>query len=146
MLPVISDPESLSTRADSRSGTAADSQFDVLADRRRRAVLRYLEDSEGPVSLSDLADHLVLEDHADDEGALASAGDALFGTRRRVQISLRHSHLPNLADAGAVDFDYDANAVALRERGLELLTGVEATAGAGAEHGRVEPVSETSTQ
>ncbi|ELY49205.1 DUF7344 domain-containing protein [Natronolimnohabitans innermongolicus] len=120
MLPVIADPESLSSPGGSR---ASDSQFDVLADRRRRAVLRYLADTDGSASLSALADHLVAgpEAGADDGGALASAGDALFGTRRRVQISLRHSHVPKLADAGAVEFDHDANTVTLYERGVKLL-------------------------
>lgn len=119
MLPVISDPESLSTV--SGDSNAVDSQFDVLADRRRRAVLRYLDARSESVSLSDLADHLVLEDDAEESGALASCGDALFGRRRRVQITLRHSHVPKLADAGAVAFDIDANTVALTERGEELL-------------------------
>ncbi|MDQ2051954.1 ArsR family transcriptional regulator [Natronolimnohabitans sp. A-GB9] len=124
MLPVISDPESLSTPS-GHVPSATDSQFDVLADRRRRSVLGYLDATEGPVSLSDLADHLVLEDHAEADGALASCGDALFGTRRRVQLSLRHSHVPKLADAGAVDFDHDTNTVTLCDRGAKLLARAE---------------------
>lgn len=120
MLPVISDPESLTT-ATAGSADGTDSRFDVLGDQRRRAVLRYLDDHEDPVSLSDLADHLVLEDQAEDRGTLASCGDALLGKRRRVQISLRHSHVPKLADADAVEFDYETNTVSLCERGAKLL-------------------------
>ncbi|NUB92170.1 ArsR family transcriptional regulator [Haloterrigena sp. SYSU A558-1] len=120
MLPVISDPESLTPVTGEPAGDG--SQFDALADRRRRAVLRYLDDRDAEsVSLPDLADHLVLEDDADDGGALASCGDALFGTRRRVAITLRHSHVPKLADVGAVAFDIDSNTVALTERGEQLL-------------------------
>lgn len=118
MLPVISDPESLTT-------TGADavdaSRPDLLADRRLLAILRYLDGRDEPVPLAELADHLVLEGPIDDAGALATCGDALVGTRRRVLLSLRHSHVPRLADAGTVTFDVGANAVSLRESGAELL-------------------------
>lgn len=124
MLPVISDPESLSTRSGNAAGST-DAEVDALGDRRRRAVLRYLDDTDGSVSLSDLADHLALEDHTEDEGTLASYGDALLGTRRRVGISLRHSHVPKLADAGAVEFDHETNTVSLCDRGRELLERVD---------------------
>ncbi|GAB3669669.1 DUF7344 domain-containing protein [Halopiger thermotolerans] len=131
MIPVVSDPESLSTPgADAAVSDASDAaetdetgSFGVLADPHRRAVLRYLADNESPVPVSDLADHLTVELEGDDRtsGRIAEWGDALLGTRRRIQISLRHVHIPKLADAGAVDFDIDANAVSLRERGTELL-------------------------
>ncbi|ADB60770.1 hypothetical protein Htur_1885 [Haloterrigena turkmenica DSM 5511] len=130
MLPVISDPASLTPVTGEAAGDGP--QFDALADRRRRAVLRYLDArDEGSVSLSDLADHLVLEADAGDGGALASCGDALFGTRRRVAITLRHSHVPKLADAGAVAFDHETNTVALTERGERLLARAETIDGSG---------------
>lgn len=126
MLPVISDPDSLTPVSAGSTAAGDGAQFDVLADRRRRAVLRYLDASdEESVSLSDLADHLVLEGDAEEGGALASCGDALFGTRRRVAITLRHSHVPKLADAGAVAFDHETNTVSLREEGRELLARAE---------------------
>ena len=150
MLPVISDPESLSTL--SGNSGAVGSQFDALADRRRRVVLRYLDDREEAVPLDDLADHLVLEADADDGGALASCGDALFGRRRRVQLTLRHGHVPKLADVGVVEFDVDANTVALTESGEALLARVDASddeTHAGTETERdangSEPVAETPT-
>lgn len=130
MLPVISDPESLSTVSDSRdSAETTDATFDLLADHHRRAVLRYLDEHETTVSLSDLADHLVVEEEGRDTGPIAATGDALLGTRRRVQISLRHTHVPKLADAGVVDFDPDANVVTLREAGTELLSRLDGTTG-----------------
>ncbi|WP_320443122.1 DUF7344 domain-containing protein [Halosolutus halophilus] len=100
--------------------TAATS--DLLADRYRRAVLRALDESGQPVSLNDLADRVALDERSQDRGPIADWGDALLGTRRRVHISLRHVHVPKLADAEVVDFDPDANTVALREPGADLLT------------------------
>lgn len=139
MIPVVSDPESLSTPGAAADADAAVSDgaetdetgetesFGALADPHRRAVLRYLATNESPVSIADLADYLTVEFEGDDRdpnhssSRIAEWGDALLGTRRRVQISLRHVHIPKLADAGAVDFDIDANTVSIRERGSKLL-------------------------
>lgn len=121
MLPVISDPESLTTPAtESRDETG--STFDLLADRRRRIALRYLETADSPVSLGDLADHLAIEERPAESGPVADLGDALLGTRRRIRISLRHVHVPKLAEADAVEFDLETNTVSLREGGTELLS------------------------
>ena len=131
MLPVISDPESLTPGSATRSTGSAEKTeraFDLLADRRRRAVLEYLDDHDGPVSLSDLADHVTLEEQGQTRGTVAGCGDALLGTRRRVRISLRHHHVPKLAAADAVEFDLEANAVSVRETGVDLLARLEATA------------------
>ncbi|ELZ01867.1 DUF7344 domain-containing protein [Natrialba asiatica] len=127
MLPVISDPESLTPLVGATADTDAD--IDILADRHRRAVLRYLV-THAPterVSLADLADFVVLETDADDQrsGVLATTGDALFGTRKRVHSSLRHNHVPRLAEAGLVTFDPDANTVALREDGEAVAAELE---------------------
>lgn len=129
MLPVISDPESLTPVTGASSAGSADETdeaFDLLADRRRRAVLEYLEESDAPVPLSDLADHVTLEERGKRRGALAGCGDALLGTRRRVRISLRHNHVPRLAEADAVDFDHEANTVSLRAAGADLLARADA--------------------
>lgn len=130
MLPVISDPESLTpVSANSSTGSTDETgrAFDLLADRRRRAVLEYLDDTDEPVSLSELADHVTLEEQGQACGTIAGCGDALLGTRRRVRISLRHHHVPKLAAADAVEFDLEANAVSLRDLGADLLTRLEAT-------------------
>ena len=119
-MPVISDPESLSTPG-STSSDETDSTGELLADRRRRAVLRYLADRDEAASLGDLADHVTLEEADRERGTIAEWGDALLGARRRHQLALRHVHLPMLADAGAVDFDAAANTAAIREAGTELL-------------------------
>lgn len=126
MIPLISEPESLTAVTGSVDERAA--AFDLLADWRRRAVLRYLHENEteSPVSLADLADHVTLEQRDRETGPIAGCGDALLGTRRRVHISLRHTHVPKLAAADAVAFDPDADTVSLRETGAELLDRTDA--------------------
>ncbi|WP_049924765.1 DUF7344 domain-containing protein [Halopiger djelfimassiliensis] len=122
MLPVISDPQSLTTgSADATAET--DATLDLLADRYRRAILQYLDerDSQQPVSLEDLADHVTLEEDDRERSPLTECSDALLGTRRRVRISLRHVHLPKLAAAGVVDFDAETNTVTLCDDGRTLL-------------------------
>lgn len=134
MIPAISDPESLTPISDSDSASSSSSSstsaaaettsaLEVLGDCHRRAVLEVLADGDRdePVPLSELADHVTLAEEDESTGAIASAGDALFGTRRRVHISLRHRHVPKLAATGAVDFDLEANTVTLTETGAELL-------------------------
>ncbi|WP_090310740.1 DUF7344 domain-containing protein [Natronorubrum texcoconense] len=128
MLPVISDPESLtpvSANASTGSTDETGRAFDLLADRRRRAVLEYLADRDEPVSLGDLADHVTLAEQGQTRGTIAGCGDALLGTRRRVRISLRHHHVPKLAAADAVEFDPEANTVSVRETGTDLLARLE---------------------
>ncbi|ELY42623.1 DUF7344 domain-containing protein [Natronorubrum sulfidifaciens] len=120
MLPLVSEPESLST-LQSTPATETDPATDLLADQQRRTVLEYLVEHDRPVSLVELAEYVTLEQRGHPSGALAATGDALLGTRRRVQLSLRHVHLPALAAADAIDFDVDTNTISLREIGAELL-------------------------
>lgn len=126
MLPVISDPESL-TAPGAGSSDQTSAAFDLLADHRRRAVLRHLDEFDSPVSLETLAEHVTLEEEGHESGAIADWGDALLGTHRRVRISLRHVHLPKLADADAIEFDYESNTVTLLEAGAELLAQLDST-------------------
>ena len=120
MLPVISDPESLTAPS---AGTADETSaaFGLLANRRRRIVLRCLAESDAPVSVDDLTDHVVLAEDGSEGGSIASVGDAVVGARRRVRLSLHHVHLPKLAEADAIDVDSGRNAVSLGEKGPMLL-------------------------
>ncbi|NGM68992.1 ArsR family transcriptional regulator [Natronolimnobius sp. AArcel1] len=126
MLPVVSDPESLtpvSTTSDDARGESTDEStsnthgVDAANDPRRRAILEYLSTraETEPVPIADLADHLLSTDHAGDRGALAACGDALVGTNRRIRISLRHHHVPKLVEAGLLEFDLEQNTVTLDE-------------------------------
>jgi hypothetical protein len=120
MLPVTSDPESLTALS---AGVADETSaaFDLLANRRRRLVLRCLAESDAPVSVDALVDRVVLAEDDPESGSVASVGDAVVGRRRRVRLSLHHVHLPKLAEAAAIDVDSGTDAVSLGENGPTLL-------------------------
>lgn len=91
-------------------------QCELLANPRRRAVLRYLVTrSAESVSVEDLSEYVLAE-----EGGR---------TRRDVTFSLCHLHLPKLADQGIIDFDPERRRVRYRahtelERHLAFLEGL----------------------
>ncbi|ELY53804.1 hypothetical protein C491_20886 [Natronococcus amylolyticus DSM 10524] len=120
MLLAISDPESL-TAPSAEAADETSATFDLLANRRRRLVLRRLAESDAPVSVDDLVDHVVLAEDGSESRSVASVGDAVIGTRRRVRLSLHHVHLPKLAEANVVDVDSGSHAVSLGENGSGLL-------------------------
>lgn len=93
---------------------STDTVLALLADRRRRRVLDYLRDhGAGSASLEELVSHL--------------AGDDGSPARERLGLSLRHVHLPKLAEAGVLDYDREAGRVRYRpeervERVLRVVT------------------------
>lgn len=96
-------------------GTAAffDELFAALAHRRRRALLRVLQE-EGEMDVASLAGHVVAEDRAETIHAVPDP------EVDRARISLYHQHLPRLDDTGLVDFDADAGLVSVTEPGARL--------------------------
>jgi DNA-binding transcriptional ArsR family regulator len=84
-----------------------DALFDVLADARRRRVLRVLAASEGDeMAVDALVETLVYRDPGDP-------------TPDRLRVSLHHVHLPKLDAADAVDYAPDCGQV--RYQGSALL-------------------------
>ncbi|QLH84386.1 DUF7344 domain-containing protein [Halosimplex pelagicum] len=74
-----------------------DTAFELLADRRRRAVVEFLRAApRGALDLPALVDAVATECQEDPD-ALAS--------------SLHHRHLPKLDDAGVVEFDREEGVV-----------------------------------
>ncbi|WP_254545813.1 DUF7344 domain-containing protein [Halomarina pelagica] len=70
---------------------SVDAIFELLGDRRRRRVLTYLDRYERRVDLNDLAESLT-----DDRNG---------PTAGRFALTLHHTHLPKLDDAGVVTYD-----------------------------------------
>lgn len=80
---------------------------DVLANGRRRSVLRQLTETETPIALTDLAIEIVARETD------RSAADVSDAEMKRVRTSLWHAHVPKLADAGVVDCDRQRKMVTL---------------------------------
>ncbi|QLG61526.1 DUF7344 domain-containing protein [Halorarum salinum] len=91
-----------------------DELFDALADRRRRDVLDLLRTHGGPMSLADLADEIAVRE---DETPIT---EVTPGDATRVYMSLYHTHVPKLADAGFLEYDRARDAVAPTDGASEL--------------------------
>lgn len=87
-----------------------DDLFDVLSNERRRHAVRVLSGAEEPVAMADLAEAVAVREYGID------ADDLETQQRRRVYTSLRQSHVPKLAEKGAVEFDPEACEVRPNDR------------------------------
>jgi hypothetical protein len=93
-------------------GVDQDLVFDILKNRRRRQVLRYLMAIDGAASIGDLAEQLAAWEND------VPKGDITYKQRKRVYISLHQTHLPKLDDARVVDYDSRSGMVSLTD-GIE---------------------------
>lgn len=91
------------------TGVDADRLSDALDDPHCRYLLKYLRDTGGSASISDVATYVVAQitDSPPDE----VSNDVL----RRVQTWFYHGQLPMLDDHGVVEFDPDSRTVRLAE-------------------------------
>lgn len=84
---------------------SVDAAFKLLGNRRRRYVLYYLADVDGPAGRDELARRIATwETDAD-------VDDVPTDLVRRVIIALEHAHLPRLEEDGAVTYDRETRAV-----------------------------------
>ncbi len=87
-----------------------DEQFDIVAHRRRRCILRCIETHGSPIALADLADEVAVREY---ESRLS---DVPVEEVKRIYLSLYHKHVPKLADASVVEYDQKRHTVSLAER------------------------------
>lgn len=109
--------ESTSPNSESSVSTAV---FDLLSDQRRRYVLHCLRTYDNPMQLADVADEIAVLER-DTVITDIPAEDV-----KRVYISLYHTHVPKLVDAGVVEYSQERDAVALTERATELQSQIDA--------------------
>ncbi len=79
--------------------------FNVLRNRRRRLVLKAVEDQDGATTLSNLAEHIGGIENDKPPTALNAQ------ERKRVYVGLYQCHLPKMDDAGAIEFDKNRGTV-----------------------------------
>lgn len=93
------------------AGIERDTLFHVLRNERRRRTLRYLlAGDEEPVTMRALAEAVAAAEHDTTVDALRSE------ERHRVYITLYQSHLPQMADAGIIEYDQDGGLIATTPR------------------------------
>ncbi len=73
-----------------------DTAFDLLHDRRRRAVLTVLNETDRRLSVTELANKIAIRENDPRDPSAHS---------ENVRLSLIHVHLPKLADANVVRYD-----------------------------------------
>lgn len=100
--------------ADSGGFVVDESAFAVLANARRRAVLRSLRVGDRPVAVADLARDVAASER--DVGVRSVSEEAA----ERVYVSLHHAHLPKLVDEGYLRYDDERSTVSLTADGDAL--------------------------
>lgn len=80
-------------------GLPLDETFEILKNRRRRCVLQYLNETDGPVSLSELAEQIAAWENGKDVRQITSS------ERKRVYVGLYQCHLPKMAGMDVVSFN-----------------------------------------
>jgi len=84
---------------DTDSSIGPDEIFETVSNRRRRDVLRYLDDCDGEVRLGDLAEQIAAWEN-DKEVRLITSSE-----RKRVYVALYQCHLPSMGAKGAIDYN-----------------------------------------
>lgn len=92
------------------SGTVSIDVISLLGDRRRRAVLECLVENTQAIALADLAEDIAAREHE------ASRTEIPEETIQRIATSLYHVHVPQLVDAGVVEYDRDRDQIRPSER------------------------------
>lgn len=102
-----------------REDLSEDVIFDIVSNRRRRFVLRYLDNEQNSAQLTDIATELAAaESDSTPERVDKQA-------RKRAYVSLYQTHVPRLADEGIVAYDEETGEVSLRDPAEEVLYHVE---------------------
>lgn len=84
-----------------------DTLFDLLSKERRRYVLYYLRDQDDPVAIHDVAKQV-------SEWESEGAPEAVPSNTDRIEITLKHHHLPKLESAESIEYDPDTQSIHLR--------------------------------
>lgn len=101
----VGEPPRATDAVDVPSELSLDDIYHLLQTKRRRDVLRYLRDADGPVRMRELAEQVAAWEQGTNVEQLSS------DERQRVYISLYQSHLPKLDNHGIVDYDKDRGLV-----------------------------------
>lgn len=90
---------------DASVSLSSDTAFKLLSSRRRRDLIRCLDDVGDRVDLRELSERVA----AVENGVTAAA--LTYDQRKRVYVSLRQTHLPKLSNAGTVEYDPDRSVI-----------------------------------
>lgn len=95
-------------------GDERDELFDMLSHSRRRFTLQYLESAETPLLVGEVATKIMANENH--RPVTPNSG----ADREAIEVSLRHAHLPKMADGGFVRYDVSDQTVTLANRADEV--------------------------
>ena len=104
---VENETEQSATDQSAAQDLSLDLIFEILKNRRRRDVVRYLKEQDERTSLSDLAEHVAALENDTTTQALTSS------QRKRVYVGLYQCHLPKMDDMDIVNFNQNRGYVEL---------------------------------
>lgn len=84
-----------------------DQAYHILSNARRRFVLQYLEETEEPIKLIDLAKQGASWENEKPIDELTEK------EKKRMYVSLYQTHIPKLSDAGLIHYDTDSQEIRL---------------------------------
>lgn len=96
--------------SDTDDELARDDIFHVLQCRRRRLVLKYLQEHDTPAKMTDITEKIAAVEHDTTVAALKSQ------ERQRVYIALYQSHLPKLDEEGIIEYQQNRGIVERTDR------------------------------
>lgn len=100
--------------ADSAVGDSVESPFELLSHRYRRYAVRVLDEHDCELALADLADETARREY---DCPVTEIPAEKIST---LYLSLYHSHVPKLEDAGVVEYDQERDIVVPRDGVSEL--------------------------
>ncbi|MFB6196250.1 MAG: ArsR family transcriptional regulator [Haloplanus sp.] len=99
-----------------------DTLFSLLRNERRREVIQYLRDNDGPVDLHELSEFIAAIEND------CEPSEVTYKQRKRVQTALYQMHLPKLADWDVVAYDRRAGRIELAPGADDCLPYLDAAA------------------
>jgi hypothetical protein len=89
--------------------------FDIVSNRRRRFVLKHLQNEEDPAQLTDIATALAAAETS------TAPEEVDKQARKRAYVSLYQTHIPRLAEEEVVAYDEETGEVSLQAPAEEVL-------------------------
>jgi hypothetical protein len=105
--PDVENNDENNDEGDTEADTALtrDEMFHILQCRRRRLVLKYLQEHDTPAKMTDITEKIAAVEHDTTVAALKSQ------ERQRVYIALYQSHLPKLDEEGVIEYQQNRGIV-----------------------------------
>ena len=97
-----------------RDELTQDTVFEILSNSRRRFMLSYLHEHDGPVDLMDLANEIAAWEND------TTVEELTDKQSKRVYVSVYQTHVPKLVSTDLIEYDSDSGLIELSERADEI--------------------------